>query len=269
MGGDHERPAVGILGVIEVVTSDGVRIELQLQSRKVLALLITAAGRPVSTGQLVRWIWGDDTPSHAPQMVRSHIRVLRGVLGGAQRVLTTGPAGYRMTPAGCAVDAELFRDLLGEARQRLPRDAPGAARAARAALALWRGSEAMPDVGDVRPLRAEAAYLEELRCQAEELVVLASLSSGRAELALPMARKLSELYPKRERFWLQLMVAEALSGRLVEATSITFWQARRHLVEDTGLSASGLDTLQRELLRGVPSTDRLLALIAQRGRNIA
>ena len=263
MSQSRERVEVGILGPIEVVRPGGARVELQLQCRKVLALLIAAPGRPVSTGQLVRWIWGDDhTPSHAPQMVRSHIRVLRGALrAGTERILTTGPAGYRLTLAGCYLDADRFRELLTEARRRLPGDAAGSTRAALAALDLWRGAEAMPDVRDVRLLRAESAYLEELRYQAEEMVVVGSLLSGRTEFALPRARRLAELHPKRERFWLQLMVAEALSDRLVEATVDTFWRARRHLVEETGLYAPGLDRLQRELLAGDPSAARLLNLI--------
>ncbi|GGR51752.1 hypothetical protein GCM10010168_83300 [Actinoplanes ianthinogenes] len=260
-----------LLGPVELVHPDGVRVELQLQSRKVLALLITAAGRPVATGQLVRWIWGEDgIPSHAPQMVRSHIRTLRGALrDGAGRILTTGSAGYRIAPDGCTVDAGRFRGLLSQARQRLPRDVPAALRLARAALDLWRGTEAMPDMNGVRPLRAEAVHLEEQRCQAEEMVVLGSLISGRAEHVLPRARRLTELYPKRERFWLQLMVAEALSGRLVEATTITFWRARRDLVEETGLHAAGLDALQRELLSGTCSADRLLEVVTRRHQGIA
>lgn len=265
MVGDQERPVVRILGPVELVRPGGVRADLQLQCRKVLALLVTATGRPLSTGQLVRSIWDDDTPSHAPQMVRSHVRVLRGTL----RITTTGPAGYRIQPGGCTVDAKQFSRLLADARHRLPLDAPGATRAAGAALDLWRGADAMPDVTDVRQLRGEAAYLEELRCQAEETVVLGSLLSGRAEQTLPKARQLAELYPKRERFWLLLMLAEALSDRIVEATSITFWRARRHLVEETGLRAPGLDRLQRELLNGIPSPELLRSLVTHSSRNIA
>ncbi|WP_433297725.1 AfsR/SARP family transcriptional regulator [Actinoplanes sp. CA-030573] len=264
MNEDGDRPEVRILGPVEVARASGDRVGLQLQCRKVLALLIAAAGRPASTGQLVRWIWGEDAPPHAPQMVRSHIRVLRGALR-----LTTSTSGYRITPDGCAVDADRFRHLLGEARQILPGDPSGAARIALAALDLWRGTEAMPDVVVVQKLRAEAAYLEELQSQAEEMVVLGRLLSGRAELALPRARRLAELHPKRERFWLQLMVAEALSDRIVEATSITFRRARRHLVEETGLYAPGLDRLQRELLNGGRSAERLLGLITQRDRSCA
>lgn len=259
-----------ILGPIEVRKPDGTRVDLQLQCRKVLALLIAAAGMPVSCAQLVRSIWGVDAPSHAPQMIRSHIRVLRSVLkDGTGRPVTTIPAGYRLAPAGCAVDARHFRQLLDEARQLLPRDPVGSARSAHAALGLWRGTAAMPDVVDVQALRAEAAYLEELRCQAEETVVLGSLLSGQAEVVLPGARRLAELYPQRERFWLQLMVAEALSGRLVEATGTTFWQARHHLVDETGLPAPGLDALQQALLHGTSSTHQLLNLITRSNRSVA
>ena len=259
-----------ILGPVEVVKPGGVKVELQLQCRKVLALLVMTEGRPVLIGQLVRWIWGDDAPSHAPQMVRSHVRVLRGALQiGTAGALTTGPAGYRISPDDCSLDAGRFRRLLTEARQLLPQDATGSARAAVAALDLWRGTEAMPDVTDVQPLRAKAVYLEELRCQAEEIMVLGGLLSGRLEAALPRARMLAELYPKRERLWLQLMVAEALSDRVVEATSNTFWRARRHLVEETGLRAPSLDRLQRDLLNGIHSPERLLNLITDSGRNIA
>ncbi|GAA0442174.1 hypothetical protein GCM10009531_35890 [Actinoplanes capillaceus] len=270
MNGDQERLDVGILGPVEILRPNGVKADLQLQCRKVLALLVVAAGQPVSTGQLVRSIWGDDHPSHAPQMVRSHIRVLRGALRHeTERTLPTSAAGYRIAPDRCAVDAHRFRELLDEARRRWPRDSIGAARTARAALDLWRGADAMPDVVDVHSLRAEAAYLEELRFQAEETLVLASLESGQTEFALPRARRLAELHPNRERFWLQLMVAEALSGRLVEATSITFRQARHHLVKETGLHAPGLERLQRELLRGGRSTEQLLNLITQRPRSVA
>ncbi|WP_433831245.1 AfsR/SARP family transcriptional regulator [Actinoplanes sp. CA-015351] len=259
-----------ILGPVEIMGSSGAKIDLQPQCRKVLALLVAAAGRPVSTGQLIRPIWGSGHPPHAPQMVRSHIRVLRGALRhGTARALTTSTAGYQIAPGSCVVDAYRFRELLHEARTRWPLDPVGAAGTARAALDLWRGAEAMPDVVDVQSLRAEAAYLEELRFQAEEMLVLSSLRSGQTDLALPRIRKLAELHPRRERFWLQLMVAEALSGRLVEATSITFRQARHHLVKETGLHAPGLERLQRELLRGVQSPEQLLDLITQSNRSVA
>ncbi|WP_203785728.1 AfsR/SARP family transcriptional regulator [Paractinoplanes rishiriensis] len=245
---------------MEIVDAVGFRVTLQLQCRKVLALLTVAAGRPLTTEQLVRRVWGDDAPLRAAQMVRSHLRVLRGAFGG-DALFDRISAGYRIVPERCRVDAWMFRALLAEARQRLPDDAMGAIRAAEAALALWRDTDAMPDVVDVLVLRAEAAYLEELRCQAEETLGQAWLSSGRADLALPRLRSLVELHPERERFWLQLMVAEALSGRLVEAAGGTFRRARHHLVEETGLQSAGLEALQRALL-DERAPEQLLALIA-------
>ena len=267
---DRDRPQARILGQVEVVDAGGTQVALQLQCRKVLALLAIARGRPVSTAQLVRQVWGQEAPSRAAQMVRSHVRVLRSALRcRGEQALTTTPAGYRLDPARCFIDAERFRALLYEARQRLPDDVNGATRAASAALDLWRDADAMPDMAEVQVLRAEAAHLEELRCQAEEMLMQGRLLSGRADLALPALRRLTELYPKRERFWLQLMVAEAVSGRLVEATETTFRRARRHLVEETGLRATSLDAMQRALLEERASVAQLLALITKSSHALA
>src|SRR5205823_307239 len=103
---------------------------------------------------------------------------------GAGAVVQSAPAGYRLETNPNVVDAEEFRQLVGEARVRRDvSDPAGAAMVLREALALWRG-EPLADAHDSVALEAEAARLAEARLDAIEDWADAELACGHPALVL-------------------------------------------------------------------------------------
>ncbi|MGI9607544.1 MAG: AfsR/SARP family transcriptional regulator, partial [Acidimicrobiales bacterium] len=80
-----------VLGPVRV-EKDGEELPLGgPQQRLVLALLIAAAGRVVSSSNLIDAIWADDPPQTAKKTIQGYISHLRAQLGEA--LLTQG-SGY-------------------------------------------------------------------------------------------------------------------------------------------------------------------------------
>jgi DNA-binding SARP family transcriptional activator len=249
---------IGILGPVVLDVPGGWHGALPPQQRKVLAVLAVNHGVPLSGEQIVRHVWGESPPDSAMQMVRNQIRGLRllGRRGGSDFV-QRGRIGYRLAEH-VAVDADEFRTLVREGRALHAAGRAGdAVCVLERARVTWRCTEALADVRDVAELRVEAIGLEELRFQAEELIVDSHLALDRPEEALPILRAMTVLHPFREPAWLRLMAAQALAGRRAEASVDTYRQARRHLVEHTGLDAPLLTEVHRALLRGAHGRDLL------------
>jgi DNA-binding SARP family transcriptional activator len=254
MRGTTEYSAkIHLLGSIDVEIPGGWHGGLSVQLRKVLAVLAVTREAPLSAEQIVKRVWDGDPPESAIQMVRNQIRTLRRVFGAFERdVVERSHAGYRLAAVGLEIDAEQFRSLVLEGR--LLRAAGHAAEAVRTlerGLGLWHGPEALVDVRDVPDLQVEAVGLEELRFQAEEMIAEGYLALGHPQDALPILQAMTMLHPSRELPWLQLMAAQTLIGRRIEASDETYRQAQHHLVEKTGLDAPLLARVHQALLRGI------------------
>ncbi len=244
---------VQLLGPVALEIPGRVPRGLPAQLRKVLAVLAVTREVPLSAEQIVKRVWDGDPPDSAIQMVRNQIRTLRQLVGRVGRdVVQRSHGGYRLAPHGLEIDAEEFRRVVHEGRTlRASGDVAGAVRALEHGLGLWHGPEALVDVRDVPDLDVAAVGLEELRFQAEEMVVDGHLALDNPEDALPILRSMTILHPSREVPWLQLMAAQALSGRRIEASGETYRLAQHHLVEKTGLDAPLLARVHQALLRGI------------------
>ncbi|WP_275414664.1 AfsR/SARP family transcriptional regulator [Plantactinospora mayteni] len=253
---------VHLLGPVDVETPGGWHGGLPAQLRKVLAVLAVNREVSLSADQIVKRVWDGDPPESAIQMVRNQVRALRRLFEAFDGdVVERSHGGYRLSAGGVEVDAERFRSLVQEGRLRhAAGDAAGAVRLLTRGLDLWHGPEAMVDVRDVPDLQVEAVGLDELRFQAEEMVAEGYLVLGQPEEALPILRALTTLHQYREWPWLQLMAAQALIGRRVEASDETYRAAQHHLVGMTGLDAPLLAELHRALLLGVDGAE-LVAMI--------
>lgn len=262
---DHARPAVRLLGPVELVCPRGEWVHLPLQRRKVLALLATSVRAPVSTRQLVASLWETEPPSRADRIVREHLRMLRGLLG--ENVLIKTAAGYRIDPAGCGIDSEDFRVLFADVqRHRSAADFATASTLAGEALSLWRGVDAMPDVRILCELEIEAVYLEALRFNICELLADSLLAGGRSAEVLPLMQTLVMRYPERESLWALMMVAEAMEGRIRDALEVTYRRASHHLMEMTGITAKRIEIIQRAILCEVDGPELLSILRNSRAR---
>ena len=102
---------------------------------------------------------------------------IRKVLGTG--AIETTSQGYRLAAPGDTVDAVRFVHLIERGHQLLTAGDPDRARhVLREALGLWRGRP-LAEILDWEPGRFEAERLDEVRREAEEAVLDASLRAGR------------------------------------------------------------------------------------------
>ena len=238
---------IAVLGPLEV---DGGTIGLSPRDRVVLSALVVGRGDPVSADALADALWGDDPPASSVKIVQGCVVRLRKLLGAA--AIESGSSGYRLTLTDDEVDQRRFERLLEGARDALDADPARASYLVRDALDLWRG-RALADLVEWEAGRVEAARLEGLRMDAEELLVAAALGAGQAQAVLERARTLVAQAPFRERRWVLLATALHQTGRQADALGAVK-RARSMLAEELGLDPSPeLAELEELLLRQDPS----------------
>ncbi|MFK0247741.1 BTAD domain-containing putative transcriptional regulator [Amycolatopsis azurea] len=218
------------------------------QARRVFALLLIEAGRPVPLGRIIDELWGEKPPVSAKVQVQGLISGLRRALRsprGERPILTRG-AAYLLDARPEATDTGRFLCLAAQGRELLARDCHReAAQRFRDALELWRG----PVLAGI-PASAEfVARWEEERLSVLEDRAEAELGLGEHDRLVPGLRDLLVAAPFRERVCGQLMTALARAGRVVEALDVyTEW--RRRLVDELGVEPSpAIRALQSEILR--------------------
>ncbi|MET0458319.1 MAG: BTAD domain-containing putative transcriptional regulator, partial [Ilumatobacteraceae bacterium] len=219
------------------------------RQRRLLAALVRAEGRVVSTGQLADAVWGDvaSPPPAAERTLQSYVSRLRTVLGVGHVI--GAPGGYRLEVAELTVDAERFGALIDEAAAAPPASALGLLDEA---LALWRGPP-YAEFAHEDWVRPAAAGLEELRLVALERRAQARLDLGQHAEVVPELEVLAQEHPSRERFQAQSMLALHRSGRQADALR-SFRRHRRSLAEETGLAPSReLADLERRIALDDPS----------------
>jgi predicted ATPase/DNA-binding SARP family transcriptional activator len=237
-----------VLGPLEVMTSDGQRIEVPgAKLRLVLVMLLLHPRRVVATGALIDSLWGDDAPRTAANALQGLISKLRRTLGAAPdgpRILTH-PTGYSLDVEPSDVDAHRFVQQVANGRAHLQHgDAARASEELTEALRNWRGR---PEIGfdGQRFGEAEVVDLEQARLDAIEERVAADLALGRHAGLVAELEPLTAAYPFRERLWAQLMTALYRCGRQAEALR-AFQSARSMLADELGIEP-GAELRQLEI----------------------
>ena len=156
------------------------------------------------------------------------------------------------------IDSELdvtrFDDLMRDARKTLPVDPTIAVGTLDDALALWRGP-ALADLADQPSLLAEAARLDELRLEAQEVRIEGLLAGGTEGRAIGELEGLLARHPWRESLWGLLMLAYYRDGRQAEALR-SYQRAREILADELGLDPSPeLLRLHERILQQDPGLD--------------
>jgi DNA-binding SARP family transcriptional activator/tetratricopeptide (TPR) repeat protein len=238
-----------ILGCLEA-EFDGARVQLGgRRDQTVLAALLLSAGRVVSVRQLVDAVWDDDPPATAGKQVRNSISRLRQALGGtgADGLIVTDPAGYRLDAEELSVDALAFEAAVAAAGNAASDGRIGEAAAVlRTALAMWRGPALAGLTG--RDLESAAAALDERRLSAQELYYAHELSLARHAEVLSELAGMVVRSPYREKLVGQYMVALHRSGRRADALAV-YLRTRDLLADEMGLDpGSELRLLHRQIL---------------------
>jgi DNA-binding SARP family transcriptional activator len=217
-----------MLGPLEVIDGDVRLTPSRLKERILLALLLTNAGRTVSTAEVNHALWGANPPASARSNLYSYVAALRGTV--ADRLRRTG-GGYLLCVDDSEVDARMFERLVRDGRRALKDGRPAeAVRDLDAALRLWRGSPLMDIQSASKDLRGEVARFEELRLVAVEDLAEANLAVGHHEEVAATLPRFVDEHPLRERLWSLLMRAWHRTGRQSEA--LAAYQRVYRLLDD-------------------------------------
>ncbi|MDT0530296.1 BTAD domain-containing putative transcriptional regulator [Micromonospora sp. DSM 115977] len=181
-----------VLGPVRVCTPDG-EATLAPTPRALLAVLLAARGRPVTSERLLAELWPAGVPSTAMATLQMHASALRKVVGDRLR---TASGGYRLDLTDATLDAAEFERT--------------------GALGLWRG-DAYDGVRAGPSVAAAAARLAELRLSARLDWARRALAEGRhVTAATELAGWVAER-PTAEGLVRQLMLALYRCGRAGDA----------------------------------------------------
>ncbi len=239
-----------VLGPLEVSGPTAAIAVGGRKQRLLLALLLLHADRFVSRAQVEEALWPEDPPPTAGPTVESYVSRLRSLLrraGAEGEVITSGPAGYRISLHAHRLDSRLFAERADAARDATNRgDREEAFSQAASALALWRGP-ALADLGD--DLRVEVAALEERRLSTLEVLAEAGMACGREREVVTILGPEVARRPAHEHLRALLMLALYRTGRQAESLE-SYREGRRHLAHELGLEPGPeLRELQERILR--------------------
>ncbi len=180
-------------------------------SERVIAVLVAAAGRPVSVDSLLQAIYGDDASPSSRATLHTYVSNLRSTLGD---VIIRRADAYLLdwtvrssTPRSSRTRTTL-RLQLGSADDM--------ASQLRLALSMWRGHP-YADIEAHGHLDGQITRLNELRLAAIEARVDADLRAGRHRDVVAELDALTVEYPFRESLRAMHMLALYRSGRQGDA----------------------------------------------------
>ncbi|WP_049575650.1 AfsR/SARP family transcriptional regulator, partial [Nonomuraea sp. SBT364] len=247
---------IRILGPWELTAGGDVLPVIGSRRIGLLARLALAAGRVVTTEQLLADVWGKSRVATAPKQLHIVVSKLREFLATRTpgEVIVTVPGGYRLDVSADQVDAHLFTRLVREARaQRARGETATADRSFRRALALWRGEALVGMTADWAQI--EATRLMEERHTALEDHVDLLMAAGDHHAVIPELTAHAEAHPLRERPHAQLMLALYRAGRSSEALAV-YHEARRVVLQELGIEPGAvLRRLQQAVLARDPVLD--------------
>nr|WP_247663879.1 winged helix-turn-helix domain-containing protein [Micromonospora sp. U21] len=124
------------------------------QHEVVLACLLAAGGQTVADSTLMEALWGRDPSDSKHVALRVLVHHLRRNLGTGSIIRATG--GYRIGLAGHQLDADEFIALVdGAARDEAQGRLAEARERYRAALRLWRATDAYHGIADTDHVRRQ------------------------------------------------------------------------------------------------------------------
>lgn len=201
------------------------------KQRGLLAILIAAAGTPVSMDSLIMGVYGPDASSGVRRSIQTYVSTLRRTFGG---LIDRERAGYVLSVDLLAIDAVRFEKNLEKARATV--DEGISTQALRDALALWRGRP-YSDIEATTVLEAEISRLEQLRIEALDALIELELAFGRHRVLISELDRIVAEFPTQESFRAHQMMALYRSGRQADALDV-YQQTSTLLLEEFGLDPS-------------------------------
>ncbi|MDA2892132.1 BTAD domain-containing putative transcriptional regulator [Mycolicibacterium sp. BiH015] len=233
------------------------------QQACVLALLLAREGRPISTGELIDLIWGQDAPASAVNVLHKYIGALRRLLEPTLPVRATGSYllrrgnGYLLTAGPGTLDLVSFRDFVASAEAALSRRCGESALDDYvAALELWT-APAADGLAQGPAAMGVFAGLNNLFFDTCTAAAELALSLGRPERVLTALQLAAVMAPLHEPLHASLITALGAAGRQGEAIAV-FRAVRARLANDLGIDPGrALKAAHQRVLAHCP-TDRVM-----------
>jgi DNA-binding SARP family transcriptional activator/WD40 repeat protein len=250
-----------VLGPLEVTDDRGPVALGGPKQRRLLAVLISRLGEPVSADVLAEAVWDGKAPRSAAKTLQGYIVHLRQALAAATEdsdqvaPIVTTSAGYRLETTADAVDSVRFTGLLARGRQAAALEEwPSARVFLREGLSLWRGN-AYAEFADSEFAEAEARRLEQLKVVALETSFRVDLELSEAAGLVPELEKALAQNPTGEPLWELLIRALYRAGRQSDALA-AYGRARDVLATELGIDPGpGLQAVHGAVLAQDPSLD--------------
>lgn len=244
-GSEDDRPAISVLGPLEVRGPDGARLTIPARKHAELLVILAAERTARSAPYLCELLWRGSPPESALVTLQGYVSRLRRTLRPLPEFrIETSPNGYVLRCGGSGTDLDLLDVLSREARAaHADGDVGRTVDLLERALRLWRG-EALCDVDDVAELAPERARLVELRSELVEMCAEGLIVLGRARHAVTLLTDECERHPQREGTARLLALALRDCGRVSDALDVLV-RLRRSLREDLGLDPAP-DTVRVE-----------------------
>jgi len=164
-----------VLGSLRVASDAGQELRFGRTKRRLLLRLLAEEGRPLPVASIGEAVWDDDQRRNRHNL-QSHVHQLRAMLGG-ERIETVGRS-YRLNVSDYELDSRLFERRVETAVRVWASHQPAlAGHLLHSALGLWRGP-AWSEVADLYWAHSQAARLNQLRLEAEGLLLEARLAAG-------------------------------------------------------------------------------------------
>ncbi len=237
-----------MLGPLEA-WHDGAPVSLgDQQQRFVLVVLLLHANRPVSPSRLAEIVWaGRET---RPNLVRSYIKRLRGVLQDSDVSIETTATGYLLRLGEDQLDTVRFERLRAEAGQVRTSDPRRAIELLREAVRLWRG-RFLEDIDIDRVGGTEVLFPCESRTDTVGDLAELELTTGDYRSARDRLRPLVHSDPADQKHAELLMRALLAGGDRMAALRV-FRTARAALAEQDVEPGTVLRNLAARAEQGEP-----------------
>jgi DNA-binding SARP family transcriptional activator len=252
-----------LLGEVSLHTADG-DVDLGTpKQRTVLAALLLAGGKSLSTETLADIVWGQTPPARWRNLLATYVSRLRHILDQLPRTarIQHRARGYALLYDE-DLDVERFRSAVARARAAVLRDDDETAVALLGeALTHWHGDPLTGLTGDW--VADTATRLHRERRDAHAARTGALLRLGRHDQAIDQLQPLAAEHPDDEQFVGQLITALHTAGRTAEALK-HYHRLRQRLTDQLGVDPSPqLQQTYLGLLRSRTAHGLVLARPAQ------
>jgi DNA-binding SARP family transcriptional activator/Tfp pilus assembly protein PilF len=219
---------------------DGVELDLgPARRRAVFGLLVLAAGRPVTRGEMIGSLWGEQAPPSAVNVIHTHVKHLRRIVDpqrqpwSASAVLPSVGDGYALNAAADAVDLARFRELNTTAAEALRAgDSRRAAALFDQAMHLWQGTPLADLTFLVDHPKVVALVAERQAALAQYAQAMVDI--GAAAEVLPALEEAAVAQPLDEVVHAWLMLAYHAVGRRAKAFEV-YATIRARLADELGI----------------------------------